>query len=266
MCVDTVFPLEAYQYVALNFGLLILATWFYILLLILREFRKFAVSITGKGRSNEDHEAVIALCRESVQRASQFSEQHGKTLSELVQVQVGLEQQLAQIRSSTADHITKEEQASINELNKKLSRSHKLIRKLKGDLDVTAKKLNVAKTELEIKTSSFEDLQSSNQKLQNEVVALRAQKEEWISEPMAPASQNESEMATMLNNYKRQINEQNQLIEQLSLQTSGEVDPAEVAELQNELEQAKTKIKHLNKEKKFIEGRYLDAVKANKPG
>ena len=82
------------------------------------------MSITGKGRSNEDHEAVIALCRESVQRASQFSEQHSKTLSELVQVQVGLEQQLAQIRSSTADHITKEEQASINELNKKLSATY----------------------------------------------------------------------------------------------------------------------------------------------
>lgn len=266
MCVNTLFPLEAYQYVALNFGLLILAAWFYILLLILREFRKFAVSITGKGQSSEEHEAVIALCRESVQRASQFSEQHSKTLSELVQVQFALEQQLSQIRASTADHITKEEQASINDLNKKLSRSHKLIRKLKGDLDVTAQKLNVAKNELDIKTSSFEDLQKNNQKLQDEVTSLKAQREEWINEPITSANKSESDMAVMLNNYKRQINEQNQLIEQLSLQTSGEVDSAEVAELQNELEQAKTKIKHLNKEKKFIEGRYLDAVKANKPG
>jgi len=258
------FPLEAYQYIALNFGLLILAAWFYILLLILREFRKFAVSMTGRGQGAADNEALVALCRDSVERASRFSDQHSKTISELVQVQVALEQQLAQIRASTADHITKEEQASINDLNKKLSRSHKLIRKLKGDLDVSAKKLNVAKTELEIQTSSFEELQSSNQKLQNEVIALRAQKEEWISEPMAPASQSESEMATMLNNYKRQIEEQNQLIDQLSLQTDGDVSPAEVAALQKDLEQAKHKIKHLVKEKKFIESRYLEAVNAQK--
>lgn len=258
------FPLEAYQYIALNFGLLILAAWFYILLLILREFRKFAVAMTGRGQHTADNDALIALCRDSVQRASQFSEQHSKTLSELVQVQFALEQQLAQIRASTADHITKEEQASINDLNKKLSRSHKLIRKLKGDLDVTAKKLNVAKNELDIQTTSFEDLQKNNQKLQDEVISLKAQREEWINEPIAPASKSESEMATMLNNYKRQIEEQNQLIEQLSLQTDGDVSPAEVAALQKELEQAKYKIKHLNKEKKFIESRYLEAINTQK--
>ena len=264
MCVDSLFPLEAYQYIALNFGLLILAAWFYILLLILREFRKFALSMMGKGQSNEEHESVIQLCKDSVQRASQFSEQHGKTLSELVQVQMALEQQLAQIRSSTADHITKDEQASINDLNKKLSRSQILIRKLKGDLDTTTKNLSMAKTELDIRTSSFEELQTSNQKLQDEVTSLRLQREEWFNDPMAAPSQSEAEMTKMLDEYKRQINEQNQVIEQLSLQSSDEADPIGVAELQKDLEQAKTKIKHLHKEKKFIEGRYLEAVKANK--
>ncbi|RZQ51772.1 chromosome partitioning protein ParA [Pseudoalteromonas phenolica] len=261
---DTLFPYEAYQYIALNFGLVILAAWFYILLLILREFRRFAVSMTGKGQLSEEHESVIALCKESVQRASQFSEQNGRTISELAQVQLALEQQLTQIRSSTADHITKEEQDSINDLNKKLSRSHKLIRKLKGDLDKTSKQLSDVKTELDIRTSSFIELQTNNKKLHDEVTSLKLQREEWFNEPATPVSQDKAELNKIINDYKRQLHEQNQLIEQLSLQTSEEFDPAEIAELQKDLEQAKTKIKHLNKEKKFIEGRYLDAVKANK--
>lgn len=241
---------------------MILAAWFYILLLILREFRKFALAVSGRRTDLQGQNPLIDLCKESVERASQFSEQHSKTLSELVQVQIALEAQLAQIRTSTADHITKEEQASINDLNKKLSRSHKLIKKLKGDLDTSVKKLKVAKHELNIQTSSFEELQDNNEKLQNEVEALRAQKDEWINAPMSPVPKSDSEMAMMLNNYKRQIDEQNQLIDQLSLESNTDGNAEQVIALQKELEQAKHKIKHLYKEKKFVESRYLEMVKA----
>ncbi|KZN34115.1 hypothetical protein N474_22590 [Pseudoalteromonas luteoviolacea CPMOR-2] len=248
-------PIEVYQYIALNFGLLILAAWFYILLLILREFRKFAgIFMSGKGVNTSDSEEVMALCKDSVDRASQFNIQHEQTISELLQVQTNLESQLAHIRASTADHITKEEQSSINELNKKLSRSHKLIRRLKGDLDISGKKLKYAKSKLEDQFQSVGTLQEENSSLQREIEQLKVEIQ-TVHQSAVPS--NEQEIHAIVKQYERQIEEQNQLIEQLSVEQPEHDGEA----LQQELHQAKQKIKHLAKENKFIESRYLEAVK-----
>ena len=248
-------PIEVYQYIALNFGLLILAAWFYILLLILREFRKFAgIFISGTGAHSAHSEEIMTLCKDSVERASQFNIQHEQTISELLHVQANLEAQLAQIRASTADHITKEEQSSINELNKKLSRSHKLIKRLKGDLDISGKKLKHAKSKLEDQFQSVGTLQEENSSLQKEIEQLKVEIQ-TVHQSTPPS--NEQEIHAIVKQYERQIEEQNQLIEQLSLEQPEQGGE----EIQRELHQAKQKIKHLTKENKFIESRYLEAVK-----
>ncbi|OCQ22254.1 hypothetical protein A7985_10760 [Pseudoalteromonas luteoviolacea] len=250
-------PIEVYQYIALNFGLLILAAWFYILLLILREFRKFAGIFMSGQTTNAGSEEVMALCKDSVDRASQFNIQHEQTISELLHVQANLENQLAQIRASTADHITKEEQASINELNKKLSRSHKLIRRLKGDLDVSGKKLKYAKSKLEDQFQSVGNLQEQNSSLQREIEQLKVEIK-TVHQSSGPA--NDQEIQAIVQQYERQIEEQNQLIDQLSVDLPQQ-EGGNTEALKEELHHAKQKIKHLSKENKFIESRYLEAVK-----
>ncbi|KZN49152.1 hypothetical protein N476_20145 [Pseudoalteromonas luteoviolacea H33] len=255
-------PIEVYQYIALNFGLLILAAWFYILLLILREFRKFAGVFMNNQTNSPESNEVVALCKDSVERATQFNNQHEQTITELLHVQANLENQLAQIRASTADHITKEEQASINELNKKLSRSQKLIKRLKGDLDMSGKKLKYAKTKLEDQFQSVGSLKQENTDLQKEIEQLKTQMK---SVQVSEHSPNEQEIQALVQQYERQIAEQNQLIDQLSVdlpEPSGDID---TKALETELQQAKQKIKHLTKENKFIESRYLEAVKQSEP-
>ncbi|QTL36413.1 MULTISPECIES: chromosome partitioning protein ParA [Pseudoalteromonas] len=253
-------PLEVYQYLAVNVGLLILAAWFYILLLILREFRHFAGTFLNHKQSTPEHDELLAQCRESVARASQFTQQHSKTISELLQVQMTLENQLSQIRASTADHITKEEQSSINELNKKLIRSHKLIKRLKGELDNSGKKLRHVSSKLEHQFQSTDTLRQANTQLQEEIEQLRQDKAGASANAMS-----DQQTQTLLNQYKRQIEEQNQLIDQLSVEHEGDGSSAEVAALKAELEQTRQKLTHLSKEKNFVESRYLEAIKQNKP-
>ncbi|ESP94791.1 hypothetical protein [Pseudoalteromonas luteoviolacea] len=251
-------PIEVYQYIALNFGLLILAAWFYVLLLILREFRQFAAVFMNANSNNSGSDEVVALCKDSVERATQFNQQHEQTISELLHVQANLEQQLAQIRASTADHITKEEQASINELNKKLSRSHKLIKRLKGDLTISGKKLKYAKTKLEDQSQSVGSLKQENSNLHKEIAQLKT---DMKSVQVSGESPNELEIQALVQQYERQIAEQNQLIDQLSVDLPEQSDGVDAKAIEAELQQAKQKIKHLTKENKFIESRYLEAVK-----
>ncbi|WP_125561044.1 chromosome partitioning protein ParA [Pseudoalteromonas rubra] len=253
-------PLEVYQYVALNVGLLILAAWFYILLLILREFRHFAGTFLSHKQGAPANDELLAQCREAVARASQFSQQHSQTISELLQVQMTLENQLSQIRASTADHITKEEQGSINELNKKLIRSHKLIKRLKGELDNSDKKLQHVSSKLEHQFQSTDTLRQANTQLQEELEQLKQTKASTSANTMS-----DQQTQTLLNQYKRQIEEQNQLIDQLSVEHEGDGSSAEVAALKTELEQTRQKLKHLSKEKNFVESRYLEAIKQTKP-
>nr|MDC2856669.1 hypothetical protein [Ningiella sp. W23] len=111
-----VFPPEVYHYIAINFGLLILAAWFYILLLILREFRAFALSMVKSSGGMDD--ATLAMCRESVENAMSYVNDNRKTIAELINVQMLLQQQLTEVTSSTKDHVTEKEQQLIDELNK----------------------------------------------------------------------------------------------------------------------------------------------------
>lgn len=261
-------PITVYQYLAINFGLLILAAWFYILLLILREFRQFATSVVSSQSHNDDN--TLEMCRESVDNALDYINEHSETIAELAKIQIALEQQLTDIKASTEDHITPEEESSIKDLNKKLSKSHALIRKLKGDLDKSVNKLKVTRQKLYNQYDTVESLQKEKQQLEERCQALQQENEQTHSSPQnvqqmqLTFEREKADMLDTLNNYKRKISEQNQALEQLSLQANNTEDGPELSQLQNELEQTKSALQHLTKEKKFIESRYLDIVKTQK--
>ncbi|BBN83919.1 hypothetical protein PA25_39040 [Pseudoalteromonas sp. A25] len=253
---------EVYQYIAINFGLIILAAWFYILLLILREFRHFATSMI-KQQSNIPNEDILNICRESVDNALNYVNDNSETIAQLSQIQNTLEQQLAEIRSSTKDHITPKEQASIKALNQKLIQSHTLIRKLKGDLDKSTGMLKQAKKKLYNQHDEIENLQKEHQQLQEKYEAIQSQASPSgdIQQMTMDFEREKARMTEALNNYKLQIAEQSQALEQLSLQATNTNEGADLNEIKAELEQTKQALKHLTKEKKFIESRYLELTK-----
>ncbi|MCF6434475.1 chromosome partitioning protein ParA [Pseudoalteromonas sp. MMG022] len=252
------FPTEIYQYIALNFGLLILAAWFYILLLILREFRHFATTMVKHKPSMQD-EDILRVCRESVDNALSYVNDNSETISQLAQIQQTLEQQLAEIRSSTQDRMSKQEAESIKALNQKLVQSHALIRKLKGDLDQSTEKLKRTRQKLYSQYDEIETLQKEHQELQEKYQAIQEQAQASPQNAQG-FEQEKAQMSEIINNYKRQIAEQNQALEQLSLQADTSSD-SDLDQIKTELEQTKAALKHLKKEKNFIESRYLEITK-----
>lgn len=253
------FPPEVYHYIAINFGLLILAAWFYILLLILREFRNFALSMVQN--SNKTDDSILPMCRESVDNAMNYVNEHRKTIAELVNLQLSLQQQLTEIKTSTKSHITEQEQQSINELNEKLARSHKLIRKLKNDLDSSMEKLKVTRQKLYAQYDAVKTLQEEKEQLQAQYETLKKASAQNNSNAGAASEQERTDLLNTLNAYKRQIAEQDQLLQQLELQGDEPQNSDELAKLKQELEKTQYALKHLTKEKKFIESRYLEIMK-----
>lgn len=258
----TFLPAEVYQYIAINFGLLILAAWFYILLLILREFRTFALSMV-KNRGGID-DATLAMCRESVDNAMNYVNDNRKTIGELVNLQMLLQQQLSEVTSSTKDHVTEKEQQLIDELNIKLKRSHQLIRKLKGDFDKSVERLKVTRQKLYAQYDAVTELQEEKEQLRADYEALKSANENNQKSLNADAysKQDQTKLLNTLQEYKRQIAEQDQLLQQLQLQTDGPGNSEELDNLKQELDKAQYALKHLTKEKKFIEGRYLEVMKS----
>ncbi len=113
---------------ALDFGLLILAAWFFILLLILREFRHFSRTVAGSGVDQK----MLTLVQKSVDNALVTVSDNTKTLNDLVEVHHSLENQVTTIKQSASDKpMTSQDQSALDDLNKKLDSSHLLIKKLK---------------------------------------------------------------------------------------------------------------------------------------
>lgn len=127
---------------AIDLGLLILLAWFVILLLILREFRHFAREVVSSKEMDRD---TYELCQQSVDKALSYTADNSDTLNDLIIIQQALESQVSQIKAAKGE-LSMQEKESIDELNQKLNKSHRLIKKLKGDLDKSVKGLKRAKS------------------------------------------------------------------------------------------------------------------------
>ena len=256
-------PSDVFIYMAVNLGLLILAAWFYILLLILREFRLFAKNVQGNNQSGKDNHYLLQQCRDAIDRSMRFIVDNQKTIQELASIQSNLEQQLVEIKTSTQDHITKDEQTKIDEFNRKLIKSHKLIKKLKGDLDSSIERLKVTRRKLYDQYESTEQLQKENQELRQQLEeshTAAGPSEKELEQLVANFERERQDMSHTINEYKRQIAEQSQALQQLIVQEQEVEDGAKLQEIKAELEQTREALHHLSKEKKFIESRYLEMV------
>lgn len=248
------------EILALDLGLLILAGWFVILWLIIREFRKFAHNVAGGQHSEND--TLIAKYQDSIEMALNYSAENRDTLDALVHVQQGLERQLANVKASTSDHISKEEQASMDDLNDRLQKAHKLIQKLKGDLDTSVKKLKTTREKLYSQYDTVERLTKENKKISEQFAKLEQEYVQLSASP-APSSNTEenNNLKRALQQYKKQMSEQDQVIQQLMAQGADNTDGGEAKKLQEKLVAAENQLKHLAKEKNFVEKKFLDLLK-----
>ena len=254
-------PSKVLQILALDLGLLILAGWFFILLLIIREFRQFAQKVT----SNAPDDKMLSMCQKALDEAMSFAKNNEDTLSDLIRVQQALEAQLSDIRESTQDHVSPEEQKLINELNQKLERSHKLIRKLKGDLDVSAKRLRATKEKLFGQYDTVNQLRKEKEQLEQKAMHLERElfqvsKSGNIKEITREHQVERQNLLATISQYKRQIEEQDNAIRQL-LEQGSEAGGGNSAEMRKALGEAQNQIKNLTKEKDFIESKFLDLLK-----
>lgn len=243
---------------ALDFGLLILAAWFFILLLILREFRHFARTVAGNGTDQK----LLALVQKSVDNALVTVSDNTKTLNDLIEVHHALENQVTTIKQSTSSNqMTAADQSALDDLNKKLDSSHLLIKKLKSDLERSIQGLKRTKEKLYSQFQTVEGLKAENDKLQKNFTQLE---QEYIQISQANGiqkiEQEKKELIDTLNQYKRQIEEQDQAISQLKEQGSGDGN-LEIEAVQEELSQAQQKLQNLTKEKDFVEKKFLTLLK-----
>ncbi|MBE4620901.1 GumC domain-containing protein [Vibrio navarrensis] len=234
---------------AINLGLLILLLWFVILWLMLREFRQ-ALGSSAKGGALS--QSAQALCEESVNHALNYSNENRETLNALVQIQQALEQQVAEIRAASSGH-SREEQASIELLNQKLSKSHQLIRKLKGDLDKSTRGLRKAKSILLEQNDTVAGLRQQKEAIEKQFEQLER---EYImiseSGGFQDIEQNfakeKEQLLATIENYKRQ----------LANQMASAPQASELNELKQQLATSQKQLLHLGREKAFIEKKYLE--------
>lgn len=213
---------------------------------------------------SQDDSAILELCRESVDNALSYVKNHAGTISELAKLQLSLESQLAEIKLAGQGKVSQAEQQRVDELNKKLMRSHALIKKLKGDLDKSIGDLKTTRGKLYNQHSTVELLQKENALLLEKYEALEQEYEAAIvptdDKPVIQTMEQER-LLTALESYRRQIAEQNQVIQQLETQSNSTGSSAHLQEIKKELDQTRKALKHLAKEKNFIESKYLDLAK-----
>lgn len=256
-------PEQVLTILAIDLGLFILVGWFLLLLLMLREFRKFAKQ---SQQGNFADNPMLPLCQESVDSALRYVNDNVETIDRLVEVQQALENQLREIRESTRDHITSQEQESITDLNDKLAKSHALIRKLKGDLELSQQRLKTTREKLFAQYDTVETLQKEKAKLEERYQNLE---KEYMATSASSGKVHELErnyqvekqnLVAMLNQYKRQVGEQEQAINQLMKQAET-ADGNELNALKQQLKQAQQSVHHMGKEKDFIESKYMELLK-----
>ncbi|MDE3274147.1 chromosome partitioning protein ParA, partial [Pseudoalteromonas sp. G4] len=240
------------EILALDLGLLILAGWFVILWLIIREFRKFAFKVSGGSQVVDDK--LISEYQDSIEMALNYSAENRDTLDALIRVQQGLENKLANIKASTSDHISKEEKASMDDLNARLQKAHQLIKKLKGDLDTSVKKLRTTREKLYSQYDTVERLTKENKKISEQFEQLEREYVQLTSNSSSSSNSEENNnLKRALQQYKKQMAEQDQVIQQLMAQGADNTDVGEAKILQQKLLEAEERLTHLVKEKDFVE-------------
>lgn len=267
-------PEKVLEILAIDLGLLVIAGWFLILLFMFREFRIVSQAVNRlTGQLPED--PSVSIYQKSVDEALASNNSNTDTLNQLTEVHDILVSQLSQLHKSNANRSTKEDEEKILVLEQELDHSQNLIKKLKVELVTSRKRLEQAKVKLRQQFGDIETLQQQSQRYQDENQQLMAQiendeeKNQLVNQINQYTSQ-QTQLVAAANDYKEKLARQSKELAYLRQQKdatptaqAGQTNAqskAKINQLEEQLHQAIDKSEQIEKEKNFLEKKFLDAI------
>lgn len=230
---------------AIDLGLVVLTTWFVIIFFIIREFHRFTNQFHNQSGMDDK---TFALCQESVDNALNYTSENAETIEQLLTIQHALEAQINKLQQSALSVENSGDQETIDHLNSQLEESDRLIRKLKSDLDKSVKGLKVTRQKLYSQYDTVDSLKVEKQELQKQFEQLE---QEYIRMSQS-AEANTTATGSANNNVPQGSTASQEALEN---------NKRQLQELRNEMSSLQGKLHHAEKEKQFIEERYLEMLK-----
>ncbi len=263
-------PERVLEILAFDLGLVIISGWFLILLFMFREFRKVSNSVKDitSLKGQDEH---LPIYQQSVDDALDSVNKHTATLNELTSVHEILENQLKLMHENQVEN--HQDDSKIIELEAQLDKSHALIKKLKGELVTSKKRLEHTKKKLYQQYDTVDNLRKENEQfLLDQQQQLEAMEESQVLvDKITKYESQQRQLVEAANDYKGKLAKQGKeldYLKQKNKQLSSVPGAAKAEVLNKKVKQLEQKLKesdstrvHIIKEKDFIESKYLDSIK-----
>ena len=262
-------PERVMELLAIDVGLVVITSWFLILFFMFREFRIVSRSVNNL-TSHLNKDEYLPIYQESVDDALASVNKHTETLNELTSVHEIIESQLEILHQSQTNP---QDDGKITQLEAQLDKSHALIKKLKGELASSKKRLEHTKVKLYSQNDAVDLLQK-----EKEQFLLDAQKQqadfEHNQELQAQAEKYKSQQKQLVaaaGDYKSKLVKQSKELDlvkkknqMLTISNSGTKTDSlnkKINALEKQLKDSNEKAGHIIKEKDFLETKFLDSLK-----
>ncbi|SFD53605.1 hypothetical protein [Pseudoalteromonas denitrificans] len=262
-------PERVMELLAIDVGLVVITSWFLILFFMFREFRIVSRSVNNL-TSHLNKDEYLPIYQESVDDALASVNKHTETLNELTSVHEIIESQLEILHQSQTNP---QDDGKITQLEAQLDKSHALIKKLKGELASSKKRLEHTKVKLYSQNDAVDLLQK-----EKEQFLLDAQKQqadfEHNQELQAQAEKYKSQQKQLVaaaGDYKSKLVKQSKELDYvkkknqlLTISNSGTKTDSlnkKINALEKQLKDSNEKAGHIIKEKDFLETKFLDSLK-----
>lgn len=261
-------PERVMEIIAIDIGLVVITSWFLILLFMFREFRTVSQSV-NRLSSNLGVDEYLPIYQKSVDEALASVDQHTSTLNELTSVHEILENQLSLLHQNKT---SPQDDEKISQLQAQLDKSRALIKKLKGELVSSKKRLQHTKTKLYAQYDHVETLKKKEQFLIDaQQQKLDAEHNEALTAQAEKYKAQQRQLIEAASDYKKKLSVQGKELESfkqknkklLSNSTDAKSDTLnkKVVKLEKELKDVNEQSTHIIKEKDFIESKFLDSLK-----
>jgi len=262
-------PERVMEIIAIDIGLVVITGWFLILLFMFREFRTVSQSV-NRLSSNLGKDEYLPIYQESVDEALASVNRHTTTLNELTSVHEVLENQLRLLHQNQT---TPQDDEKVSQLEAQLDKSRALIKKLKGELVSSKKRLQHTKAKLYAQYDQVETLQkekeqflidAQQQKLDaehNEALTAQAEKYKAQQRQLIEAASDYKNKLSVKEKELESVKQKNKTLLNNSSGTKSETLNKKVVKLEKELKDANERSTHIIKEKDFIETKFLDSLK-----
>jgi len=262
-------PERVMEIIAIDIGLVVITSWFLILLFMFREFRSVSQSV-NRLSTHLGKDEYLPIYQESVNDALDSVNKHTATLNELTSVHEILENQLKLMHKNSS---SPQDDEKITQLEAQLDKSHALIKRLKGELVTSKKRLQHTKTKLYAQYDQVESLQKEKEQflIDAQQQKLDAEHNEALTAQAEKYKAQQQQLIEAASDYKSRLITQGKELETLkqknSKLASNNSTPKtdtlnkKVIKLEQELKNANDRSTHIIKEKDFIESKFLDSLK-----